>query len=93
MEDALRHRIAAAARLLREVGATEVYVFGSTTRATATEKSDVDLAVSGLPPGRFFEMLARVAGVIGRSIDLIDLDEDTAFTRYLKSENELQRVA
>jgi hypothetical protein len=50
------------------------------------------LAVSGLPPSVFYRMGARVSDLIGRSVDLIDLDIDTPFTRHLRTENELVRV-
>jgi hypothetical protein len=50
------------------------------------------LAVSGLPPSVFYRMGARVSDLIGRSVDLIDLDINTPFTRYLRMENELVRV-
>ncbi len=51
--------------------------------------SDLDLAVSGLPRPFFYRMGARVSDLIGHSVDLIDLDSNTPFTRYLRSENEL----
>ncbi len=68
------------------------YVFGSAVRGTGDAASDLDLAVSGLPPSVFYRMGARVSDLIGRSVDLIDLDMDTPFTRYLRTENELLRV-
>ena len=47
---------------------------------------DLDLAVSGLPPSVFYRMGARVSDLIaGRSVDLIDLDRSTPFTRYLRT--------
>ena len=36
------------------------------------------LAVSGLPPSVFYRMGARVSDLIGRSVDLIDLDQQHA---------------
>jgi hypothetical protein len=53
------------------------------------------LAVSGLPPSVFYRMGARgarVSDLIGHSVDLIDLDINTPFTRHLRTENELVRV-
>jgi predicted nucleotidyltransferase len=81
-----------AAAELKNAGAQEVYVFGSAARGTGDATSDLDLAVSGLPPSVFYRMGARVSDLIGRSVDLIDLDSNTAFTRYLRAENELVRV-
>jgi hypothetical protein len=37
-------------------------------------------------------MGARVSDFLGRSVDLIDLDRNTPFTRHLRTENELVRV-
>jgi predicted nucleotidyltransferase len=87
--DALIKRAAAE---LKKAGAREVYVFGSAARATTHAASDLDLAVCGLPPSVFYRMGARISDLIGRSVDLIDLDINTPFTRYLRTENELVRV-
>jgi predicted nucleotidyltransferase len=42
-----------AAAELKTAGAREIYVFGSTAKGTADAASDLDLAVSGLPPVNF----------------------------------------
>jgi predicted nucleotidyltransferase len=81
-----------AAAELKSAGALEVYVFGSVARGTGEIGADLDLAVSGLPPSIFYRMGARVSDLVGHSVDLIDLDKDTPFTRYLRTENELVRV-
>ena len=81
-----------AAAELKTAGAREIYIFGSAAKGTDDGVSDLDLAVSGLPPSVFYRMGARVSDLIGRSVDLIDLDVDTPFTRYLRTENELVRV-
>jgi hypothetical protein len=36
--------------------------------------------------------MAKASRALGRPLDLIDLDDDDAFTRYLKEEGELRRV-
>jgi predicted nucleotidyltransferase len=90
--DDLTRRIHEAASALRESGAREVYLFGSAATGRVTPVSDIDLAVSGLPPAQFFRAMSKAAAAMGRPIDLIDLDDDTPFTRYLRSEGELQRV-
>jgi len=93
MKKGFHKEIEAAVAALKEFGAREVYVFGSAAGGTMREDSDIDLAVSGLPPEVFFRAMARASGALGRELDLIDLDEDTPFTRYLKEEGELERVA
>ena len=77
---------------LRSAGAREIYLFGSAAKGTGDAASDLDLAVSGLPPSLFYRMGARVSDLTGRSVDLIDLDINTPFTRHLRTENELVRV-
>ncbi|HUU12792.1 MAG TPA: nucleotidyltransferase domain-containing protein [Terriglobia bacterium] len=85
-------RIQKAVAALRAAGAEEVYVFGSAAKGVTDECSDVDLAVSGLPPGVFFRAMAAASDALGLPLDLVDLDDDTPFTRYLRSEGELRRV-
>ena len=86
----LIERIAAA---LKAAGAKEVYLFGSAIRGTTRVDSDLDFAVKGLPAANFFRAMGDAGDIFGRSIDLVDLDEDTPLTRYLMEESELQRVA
>ena len=93
MDDDLRARIARAAEVLRAFGAREVYVFGSAASGTMRPDSDVDLAVSGLPPRVFFKAMGGASDAVGREIDLIDLDDDTLFTQYLRRKGKLHRVA
>lgn len=82
-----------AAEILRAAGAREVYVFGSVANGRVHEHSDIDLAVSGLPPRDFIPAMGRVGDLFGRCIDLVDLDIDSPFTRHLKQEGELRLVA
>ncbi len=93
MDDMLKALIIQAAEALKSVGAKEVYVFGSVANGDFQERSDVDLAVSGLPPEKFFEAMGKAGGILSRPLDLVDLDEETPFTRYLREEGELRRVA
>lgn len=81
-----------AAAELKQAGAREVYVFGSAAQGRDTLASDVDLAVSGLPPAVFYRMGARISDLLGRSVDLVDLDISTPFTRHLRAENELVQL-
>jgi predicted nucleotidyltransferase len=92
MDEKLRSLIERAAGALRAAGAREVYVFGSAAAGKLRADSDIDLAVSGLPADRFFEAMGEASDILGQMPDLVDLDEDTPLTRYLKEEGELQRV-
>jgi predicted nucleotidyltransferase len=92
VSDETNTQIERAAAALKAAGAREIYVFGSTAKGKGNTASDLDLAVAGLPPAVFYRMGARVSDLVGRSVDLIDLDINTPFTRYLREENELVRV-
>jgi len=89
----LHNLLALAAAALKEAGAREVYLFGSAAKGTVRDDSDIDLAVSGLPPEVFFKAMGKAGDILQRPLDLIDLDEDNPFTRYLKEEKELVRIA
>lgn len=66
-----------AAKLLREeFGAERVFLFGSLVHSSwFTVWSDIDLAVRGVPPDRYFSAVAAVTGMSPDfQIDLVDLD-------------------
>lgn len=93
MDDEVRRDVETAARILLEEGATEVYVFGSAVHGTMRADSDIDLAIRGLPPEKFFPAMGKVGDTIRRMFDLVDLDDNNLFTRFLEEEGELVRVA
>ena len=93
MDEQTRLMLSRAAQALKGMGASEVYVFGSAADGRLSEGSDVDLAVAGLPPPVFFRAMALVSGLLGRNLHLIRLEDDNPFTRYLRQEGELRRVA
>jgi predicted nucleotidyltransferase len=92
MTDEMKELVGKAAIALRSAGAKEVYVFGSASKGKGRPGSDVDMAVSGLPPEVFFRAMAAAHDALGRPLDLVDLDDDNDFTRYLISKGELLRV-
>jgi len=70
-----------------------VYLFGSAASGKLREASDIDLAVVGLPAPVFFKAMAEAHGALGaRNLDLIDLEDDNSFVRYLRERGELVRV-
>jgi len=83
----------AAANLLRSMGATQVFVFGSATKGRLRSDSDIDMAVSGLPPKIYFSAISKVSDLLGRPVDLVDLDDSTPLVRHLLGSGELVRVA
>ncbi len=57
--------------LVEEFAATRVVLFGSLRRGRLHERSDVDLAVEGIPVERYFAAVARVSEILGRNVDLV----------------------
>lgn len=92
MSEDLERAIRIAAEVLKAEGAREVYLFGSLAKGRERPDSDIDLAVSGLPPRKFFHAMARAHRAIGRPMDLIDLDENTPFVQFLREHDELRLV-
>ena len=89
----LQQAIEQAVNILKTAGAEGVYLFGSVVEGPFRPDSDIDLAVTGLPPTKFFQAMGQAMTVLPRSFDLVDLDVDTPFTRYLKEKGKLYRVA
>lgn len=93
MTNELEQLVMKAAAVLTAAGAREVYLFGSAAEGGMREGSDVDLAVSGLPPETFFRAMGQAARELDRPLDMVDLDEHSPFTEYLRKKGKLHRVA
>jgi len=87
-----KEAILAAARLLLSMGATRVFTFGSVVTGELRPDSDIDMAVSGLPARVYFSAVSKASDLVGRPVDLVDLDDDTPIIRYLLGSGELVRV-
>jgi predicted nucleotidyltransferase len=74
-----------AASLLRiRFGAQKVIAFGSLVRSGRfSERSDIDLAVSGIPPVEFFRTWDAVASSCPFDLDLVDLADCSPALRDL----------
>ena len=83
----------AVANLLLRMGATQVFVFGSATKDGLRPDSDIDMAVTGLPPTVYFSAISKASDLFGRPVDLVDLDDPTPLVRHLLGSGELVRVA
>ena len=81
-----------AARLLIGLGASQVFVFGSAVKGQLRPNSDIDMAVSGLPPLVYFSAVNQASDLIGRPVDLVDLDDDSRLVWYLRASGDLVRV-
>lgn len=75
--------------VLREkYGAKRVVLFGSLAKylrgaGEFTERSDIDLAVEGLPKEEYFRVLSEINRLSEFEVDLIDLEGCPAFLRNL----------
>lgn len=81
-----RRRLAEAAlpvarEILLRHGAESVTVFGSLATGEETPDSDLDLAVAGLPPERYFPALGELASRLAIPIDLVRVEEAPASLR------------
>ena len=88
-----KEAVLSAANLLRSMGASQVFVFGSLVRGELRPDSDIDIAVSGLPANVYFSAVSRASDILGRPVDLLDLDDDTPLVRHLLGSGELVRVS
>jgi predicted nucleotidyltransferase len=81
-----------AAEILKSAGCKECYVFGSVSDGRASNNSDIDLAIRGLPPEKFFIVYGQLSMQIKRAIDLVDLDDGSRFSKKLQQREAMTRV-
>jgi uncharacterized protein len=66
---------AALEKLSKEVEFKEAYIFGSVTQPRRFLKnSDIDIGFIGLKDRHFFRAMAILSGVLGREVDVIQLE-------------------
>ena len=85
--------ISSAIKILKNAGCKEIFIFGSLVSGTYNENSDIDIAIKGCLPENFFGLLGKLLTTLSRPVDLINLDRDDAFSKYLKKEGDLHRVS
>lgn len=89
----LQKDLSDAIEILKRFGATEIFLFGSLARGTSDDASDIDIATVGLPKNRFFAAYGELLMQLNHKFDLIGLDYENEFTRRLRREGTLRRVA
>ncbi|GMV38699.1 MAG: hypothetical protein AMXMBFR64_04150 [Myxococcales bacterium] len=70
-----RTRLPGVVEVLVALGARRVILFGSLRTGRLHDRSDIDVAVDGVPADRYWEALWRCAEVAGRHVDLVLLSE------------------
>ncbi len=93
LPDGYRNDIETAINILTGEGCKEIYLFGSLVNGDNTDKSDIDLAVTGLRKGDFFEIFGKLMMSLEHPVDLINLEKENRFVTMLKRKGELYRVA
>jgi predicted nucleotidyltransferase len=81
-----------AVHIAREEGCSQVLLFGSVVNGRAGARSDLDVAVRGCPPDRFYRLLGRLMEELCHPVDLIDLDVEVNVAQYLEEEGQLVHV-
>lgn len=84
--------VAHAVEILKQEGCSEVYLFGSGAVGNVLDESDIDLAVRGCSPERFFRVFGMLLIELERSVDLVDLDTSNAFVQHLLKEERIIRL-
>jgi len=92
LPESYREDVRRAVEILKEAGCTEVFLFGSLIEGKEREGSDIDLAIRGCPKGSFFHLLGKLLLELDHPVDLVNLDRQDAFARYLEEEGELLQI-
>ena len=82
-----------AIEILKNAGCNEIFIFGSLITDTYREDSDIDIAIRGCLPENYFALLGQLLTTLSRPVDLINLDREDAFSKYLEREGDLHRVS
>lgn len=82
-----------ATEILKENGATEVFIFGSIANGKFNENSDIDIAVKGLSSEKFYKVASILMFELENEFDLIDLDDkDNRFSQMLLNVGGLLKI-
>lgn len=88
----MRDDLARAVHMLKAAGCSAVYLFGSVASGTYHDGSDIDLAVSGCTPERYFSLLGSLLGELEHPVDLVDLDAPDTFAARLRHSGTLVQI-
>ena len=78
--------------VLLSFGCSETYIFGSYANGNADEYSDIDIGIKGLPPQKFFAAHSMLEDATGKTIDLVDFDENPQLFTLLQNLGELKKL-
>ncbi len=92
LPEAYQQDIARAVEILKAGGCHEIYLFGSLADGNIRDGSDIDFAVKGCPQRKFFYLQGKLLLELRHSADLVSLDSDDPFARYLEEEGRLRQL-
>jgi predicted nucleotidyltransferase len=78
--------------IIKDFGGKEAYLFGSVARGDNTDISDIDVGVKGVPKNSFFKLCGKIMMELNRKVDIVDLDEETRFSKRLFENEVFARV-
>jgi len=91
-QQTLKQLLRALPQLAARYGFARAYVFGSLTKKERFRKtSDVDLAVEGLTDEKYFTFMAELSGLMGREVDVIQIEKHHLKNRILETGLEWKR--
>lgn len=64
-----------AIKILKENGATEIYIFASIKKGNFNKNSDIDIAIRGVKQENFYKVASILMFELKNEFDLIDLDD------------------
>ena len=93
IDETYKKDISSAIQILRSAGCEQIFLFGSVTSRETGDKSDIDLAIRGCPRGKFFHLLGRLLMELDHRVDLVNLDNQDAFSKFLEKKGDLVQIA
>lgn len=71
--------------LARRYGAVRVWLFGSSASGRKPGR-DLDLAVEGIAPARFFQFLGELMLSLSKPVDLVSLEKQSKLSALIRRE-------
>lgn len=93
MPPEIKEDVNKAVAILKKAGCSEIYIFGSIARGEYNRNSDIDFVVKGLPKKLFFKISGRLMNAIKHRFDLVEIDDDNKFSKFLLENEVFIRVA
>ena len=67
-----------------DFGVKTVWLFGSALEDESSA-TDIDLAVEGLPPAKFFDFYGRLFFELPKPVDLVDMEQDPPIAGVIRA--------